>query len=113
MIGTVSPVNGEGTTGQLHSINCMITGADNLEARFNFTLVAEGNNTVLDRDEGTRETHFVYNFTARESDAGMYTCKVTVTSTFLNEPIISNTTVTLTLQSKHNLWYQSIRRIHV
>ena len=105
VIGIVNPMNGLGTAGELFSFTCTITGADNLEAWFNFTLIAEDNNTVIHRDEDTRETRFIHNFTASASDAGMYTCNVTVTSTFLDGPIISNTTVTLTIQSRPNLWY--------
>ena len=104
VIGIVSPMNGVGTAGELFSITCMITGADNLEARFNFSLIAGGNNTVIHHDAGTSEIHSIHNFTARASDAGMYTCKVTVTSSFLDEPITSmSTAVTLSIQSKPNL----------
>ena len=104
VIGIVNPMNGLVTAGELFSITCVITGADNLEANFNFTLTAEDNNTVIHHDEGTREARLIHNFTARASDAGTYTCRVTVTSPFLDKPIISNTTVTLTVQSKTNLW---------
>ena len=103
VIGYVNPMNGTGTAGKLFFITCVITGADNLEARLNFSLIAGGNNSVIHRDEGTRETHFIHTFTAKSSDEGIYTCKVTVTSSFLDEAIISNTTVTLTLQSKTKL----------
>ena len=100
VIGNVNPMNGTGTAGKLFLITCIVTGADNLEARFNFSLIAGGNNSVIHRDEGTRETHFIHTFTARASDEGIYICQVTVTSSFLNEAIISNKTVTLSLQSK-------------
>ena len=103
VIGMVNPMNGLVTAGELFSITCVITGADNLEARFNFTLIAEDNGTVIHREENTRDTQFIHNFTARASDAGLYTCNVTVTSAFLDGPIISNTTVTHTIQSKYNL----------
>ena len=90
-------MNGSGIAGRLFSITCMITGADNLEATFNFTLTAQDNDTVIDK---TNDTFLLHSFVPRISDAGTYACRATVTSTFLDEPIISNTTVTLTLQSK-------------
>ena len=104
VIGIVNPMNGSVIAGKLFSITCMIIGADNLKAKFNFTLIAEDNNTVLHHEENTINTHLIHNFTAIASDAVVYLCKVTVTSTFLDEPIISNTTITLTIQSKSNLW---------
>ena len=103
VIGIVNPMNGLVTAGELFSITCMITGADNLEARFNFSLIAGGNNTVIHHDTGASEIHSIHNFTARASDAGMYICRVTVTSSFLDEPISASTTVTLSIQSKPNL----------
>ena len=96
-------VNGTGNAGKLFLITCIVIGADNLEARFNFSLIAGGNNTVIHRDEDTMETHFIHTFTAKASDEGIYICKVTVTSSFLDKAIISNTTVTLSLQSKTKL----------
>ena len=103
VIGTVNPMNGTVVAGKLFSITCTVNGADGIQARFNFTLVTEDNGTVIHREENTRDTQFIHIFTARASDAGMYTCRVTVTSTFLDKPIISNTTVNLTVQSKPNL----------
>ena len=100
VIGIVNPMNGLVIAGKLFSITCMINGTDNLEARFNFTLTAKDNGTVIYHEENTSATEFIYNFAARASDAGMYICKVTVTSAFLDGSIISNTAVTLTVQSK-------------
>ena len=99
--GTVSPdpIRGLVTAGRLFSISCTrtITGADNLEARFQFTLTAQRNNTIINT---TDDTHLLHSFTARVSDAGTYLCKLNVTSTFLEEAIIQSKTVTLTIQSK-------------
>ena len=103
VIGFVNPMNGTGTAGKLFLITCIVTGADNLDARFNFSLIAGGNNSVIHRDEDTRETQFIHTFTAKASDEGIYTCKVTVSSSFLDEAITSNITMTLTLQSKTKL----------
>ena len=103
VIGNVNPMDGTGTAGKLFLITCIVTGADNLDARLNFSLIAGGNNSVIHRDEGTRETQFIHTFTVKSSDEGIYTCTVTVTSSFLDEAIISNTTVTLSLQSKTKL----------
>ena len=104
VIGIASPMGFKlVVAGKLFSITCMVNGADDLQARFNFTLIAEGNGTVIHHEEESSDTELIHNFTARASDAGMYICKVTVTSSFLDKPIISNTTLTLTVQSKPNL----------
>ena len=109
---TVNPVNGLVIAGKMVSINCMITGADSLEATFDFELVAEDNGAVMHYQEDARDTQVVYSSNARASDAGKYVCKVTVRSDFLDEPITSmSTAVTLTVQSKPNLLHESKRRI--
>ena len=103
MTVTVNPVNGLVIAGKIVSINCMITGADSLEATFDFELVAEDNRTVMHYQDA-RDTQVVYSSNARESDAGKYVCKVTVRSDFLDEPITSmSTAVTLIVQRKPNL----------
>ena len=83
--------------GNMSSITCMVNGANDLEATFDFTLTSRGNGTVL---VNTNDARLHHGFTARASDAGVYICKVVVTSRFLDESISSNTTVTLTVQSK-------------
>ena len=85
---------------ELFSFTCVVNGADNLEAMFNFTLIAQDSGTVIYHQEDARDTQFSHSFIAKASDAGRYTCQVTVTSTFLDEPIVSNTTVTFMIQSK-------------
>ena len=101
VIGIVNPMNGLVISGKLFSITCIVNGTDDLEASFNFKLIAEDNGTIIHHEEDASDTQYIHNFTARASDAGMYTCRATVTSTFLDGPIIiSNTTVTLTVQSK-------------
>ena len=109
---TVNPVNGLVIAGQLFSITCMITGADNLEATFNFDVIAEDNGAVIHHREDARDTQLIHSFNARASDAGKYVCQVTVRSGFLDEPITSmSTAVTLTVQRKPNLLHESRRRI--
>ena len=100
MVGIVNPMNGLVTAGKLFSITCMITGADGLEARFNYKLIAKENGTAIHNEEDASDIQFIHYLFARASDAGMYTCRVTVTSAFLDKPIISNTTVTLTIESR-------------
>ena len=101
VIGSAHPM-GLITAGNTFSITCIVNGANDLDARFNYKVIAEDNGIIHQKDAS--DTQFTHNFTARASDAGMYTCKVTVTSTFLNEPItISSTAVTLTVQSKAKL----------
>ena len=100
----VNPVNSSVFAGQLFSITCIITGADSLEARFNFDFIAEDNGTVIHQGN-TSDTQLIHNFIARVSDAGKYVCKVKVCSDFLARPITSmSTAVTLTVQRKPNLF---------
>ena len=96
----MDPMNGLATAGELFSITCMVSGADKLQARFNFMLIAGKNNTVVYHEEATSDEMSTHSFTARASDAGVYACQVTVTSTFLNNSIPSSSTVTLAVQSK-------------
>ena len=93
-------MNGLATAGELFSITCVVSGADKLQARFNFMLIAGKNNTVVHHEEDTSDEMSTHSFTARASDAGVYACQVTVTSTFLNNSIPSSSPVTLTVQSK-------------
>ena len=93
-------MNGLATAGELFSITCMVSGADKLQARFNFTLIAGKNNTVVHHEKDTSDEMSTHSFTARASDARMYTCQITVTSTFLNNPITSSSNVILTVRSK-------------
>jgi hypothetical protein len=95
--GTVTPVR---DSEKLFSFTCVVNGADNLEAMFNFTLIAKRNGTTIHHEEKTTDTQFSHSFTAKASDAGRYTCQVIVTSSFLDKPIVSNTTVTFIIQSK-------------
>ena len=97
VIATLNPIDGLVVAGGQISISCMINGANNLEARFNLTLTAQRNNTFVTT---ANDTHLQHSFIARVSDAGKYICNVIVTSAFLDGPIISNTTVTLIVQSK-------------
>ena len=96
----MNPMNGLVIAGERFSITCMFTGVDRLQARFNFILIAEGDGTTVYHASNKQFTH---SFFTSASDAGMYTCKVTVTSTFLDNLITSSSTVTLTVQSKPNL----------
>ena len=106
---TVNPVNGLVIAGKMVSINCMNTGADSLEATFDFELIAEDNRTVMHYQEDTRDAQVVYTSKARASDAGKYVCKVTVDSDFLDAPITSmSTAVTLTVQRKP-ICYMNLR----
>ena len=93
----MNPMNGLVVAGKLFSISCMVNGTDDLEASYNFSVTAQRNNTIV---KTTDDTHLLHSFTARVSDAGNYICKVTVTSDFLDGPIFSNTTLTVTVQSK-------------
>ena len=100
VIGTAHPI-GFITAGETFSITCIVNGANDLDARFNYKVIAEDNGTMIYHQEDASDLQITHDFTARASDAGMYTCEVTVTSTFLNEPItISSTAVTLIVQSK-------------
>ena len=100
VIGSAHP-KGLIIAGNTFSTTCIVNGANDLDARFNYKVIAEDSGAVIHHQEDASDTQFTHSFTARASDAGMYTCKVTVTSTFLNEPItISSTAVTLTVQSK-------------
>ena len=101
MIGSAHPI-GFITAGNTFSITCIVNGANGLDARFNYKVIAEDNGII--HQEDANDTQLTHSFTARASDAGTYTCEVTVTSTFLNEPItISSTAVTLIVQSKAKL----------
>ena len=100
-MGVANTMSGLGTAGKLFSITCITTGADSLKARFNFTLIAQRNNSVV-KQENSSNKYLNHTFTAQVSDAGNYTCNVTVTSTFLDKPVILNAPLTLTIQSKSN-----------
>ena len=100
VIGTAHPI-GFITAGNTFFITCIVNGANDLDARFNYKVIAEDNGTAIYHQEDESDTQFTHSFTARASNAGMYTCEVTVTSTFLDEAItISSTAVTLIVQSK-------------
>ena len=86
--------------GRLFSITCTTSDANDLEARFLFTLTTQSSNTVV---KTANDKQLQHSSIARVSHAGKYICNVNVTSAFLNRPIISNTTVTLTVQSKEVL----------
>ena len=104
MTGVASPMDDSVIAGELFSISCMVTGADSLEARFNFELIAEDNSTVIHHQEDASDTQSIHNFSASASDAGKYVCEVTVHSDFLDAPITSmSTAVTLTVQRKPHL----------
>ena len=104
MTGVASPMDGSVIAGELFSITCTVNGADSLEARFNFELIAEDNGADIHHQEDSNYTQLLHNFNASASDAGQYVCKVTIDSDFLDAPITSmSTAVTLTVQRKPNL----------
>ena len=88
---------GTPTVGGSYSLTCTVTGADRLNATITYQWFKD--NTGV-----SGETQSTLSFSSLSlSDAGQYSCDVTVSSTLLSQPIAKmSNTWDLTLQSKYN-----------
>ena len=99
-MATLDPMDGLIVAGEMFLISCTINGANNLEANFLFTLTPHRNKSIV-KTANTKQLQ--HGFIAKASDAGKYICNATVTSAFLDGPIIKDATVTVIVQSKQIL----------
>ena len=97
MVSVATSQSGSGVAGQEYSITCNVVGADNLAATFSIEWRDPDNNMLLSGSSSS----LTYTFTPlAESDAGIYTCVATVSSTLLSNPRTPSDTLSITVTSK-------------
>ena len=101
----ISPFN-TFQVGDSHTFMCTVYGADNLIPDITYEWERKDNNQVK---SNSRTFSLV---TLRLSDAGSYTCKVTIASDYLHRSIANSTTVNVTIKSKCTFVFP-LARFHI
>ena len=88
--------SGSAVVGMSYTLNCTVSGADNLEATTSIEFIGPNFS-----GSGTGTFIRLPLLALELTDAGGYTCTATVRSDLLTNDLISNDTVDVTLQSKY------------
>ena len=82
----------EPIAGQSYNLTCSVLGAENLDSSINYQWIK---NDIIRQNSSTLSFSPL-----RLSDAGVYTCRVTVSSDYLDNDLTANSSILLNISSK-------------